>query len=62
MVVAGDRVLAGRLLERALVDVELARGALPGSRTMTGEPVPPVHACPAVQTRLRRALVNVRLT
>lgn len=56
---AGDEVLAGRLLERALVHVELAEHALPGGRAVAREAVPAVHASAAVLARLRGALVDV---
>lgn len=56
---AGDEVLAGRLLERAFVHVELTEHALPGGRAVTRKAVLAVHASAAVLTRLRGALVDV---
>jgi len=56
---ASDEVLAGRLLERALVHVELAEHALPSGWTVTDEAIPAVHANAAVLARLRGALVDV---
>lgn len=59
---AGERILAGRFLERALVHVELTEDALPGGRTITREAVLAVHAGATVLTRLGSALVDVSQT
>lgn len=55
----GEEVLAGRLLERALIHIKLAEHALPGGRTVTDEAVLAVYTCSAVLARLRSALVDV---
>lgn len=59
MVVASQGVLARRLGQGALVDVELTGGALPGRRTVAGEAVPAIDADSAVETGLGGALVDV---
>jgi hypothetical protein len=59
VVVARDGVLAGRLLEGAFVDVELAGGALPGGWAVAAELVPAVDAEAAVEAGLGGALVDV---
>lgn len=55
----GEEILTGRLLERALIHIELAEHALPGGRTVADEAVVAVYACTAVLARLRSALVDV---
>lgn len=56
---AREGILAGRLLERALVHVELAEHTLPSGRAVAREAVLAVHARTAVLARLRGALVDV---
>lgn len=49
---AVEGVFAGRVLERALVHIELAERALPSGRAVTHEAVLAVHANTTVLTRL----------
>ena len=59
VVVAGHVVFAGWLRKYALVNVELARGSLPGWWTKAAVVVDAIDAGTSVEARLRGALVDV---